>query len=148
MAQSPYLKANCSSASQEIPRILWTQKVYDFVHKNSPSVAIMSQLKPLPYWRSILVLSSHLRLDLLSGLFPIKFQYQGTVWNSPLFNRAICSGFRSLHSVSLGCVGRRRPTDTETSFQRTKYAFFDSRQWVSSQHAGWTRSWVFPTLAT
>jgi hypothetical protein len=70
MEQRPSLEAISSSASQGIPRILCTAKVHVNVYKNPPSVAIMSQKIPLPYLRSVLVFSSHLRLDLLSGLFP------------------------------------------------------------------------------
>ena len=63
------------SASQEIPRILWSPKVHYHIEKCPPTVPILSQLDSAhtPYstsWRSILILSSHLRLGLPSGLFP------------------------------------------------------------------------------
>ena len=65
-------------ASQEIPRILWNPKVYYRVYKCPPPVPILSQINPVhdPHptsrW-SILILSSHLRLGLPSGLFPSGF---------------------------------------------------------------------------
>jgi hypothetical protein len=47
------------------------------IHKNQPPIPILSQLNPLHhqpiYQRSILIPSSHLRLGLLSGLFPLGF---------------------------------------------------------------------------
>lgn len=88
MEQSPSLKANSSSANQGIPHILRTPKAYDFVYKNQPSVVIIYQLNPLPCLISILVLSSHLSLDLLSGLF-----HKVSV---------------PRHSVNLSCLQQRR----------------------------------------
>jgi len=64
-----------SSASQEIPRILWNRKVHNRIHKRSPLVPIPSQINPVhaPHptsWKSILILSFHANLGLPSGLFP------------------------------------------------------------------------------
>jgi hypothetical protein len=75
---SPSWEANRFSASQEIPRILWNLKVHYRIHKCPPPVPILSQLDPVhtPYstsWRSILILSSHLRLSILSGFYPSGF---------------------------------------------------------------------------
>ena len=37
-------------------------------------------------WRSILILSSHLRLDLPSGLFPLRFPHRNPVYVSPFLH--------------------------------------------------------------
>ena len=78
MEQSPSWEANRSSVSLEISRLLWNPKVHYRIHKFPPPVTILSQLDPVhtphtTFWRSILILSSHLRLGLPSGLFPSGF---------------------------------------------------------------------------
>jgi hypothetical protein len=71
-------EASQFSASQVFPHILCNPKVHYRIHKCSPTVPVLSQLDPvqasLPIsWRSILLLSSHLRLGLPSGLYPSGF---------------------------------------------------------------------------
>ena len=68
------------SASPDIPRIIWNPKVYYTVYRCPPPVPILIQINlvnvPLPHptsWRSVLILFSHLRLSLPSGLFPSGF---------------------------------------------------------------------------
>ena len=76
MEQSPSWEADHSTASQEIPRILWNPKFHNCIHKSPPPVPILSQLDPLhtpTSWRSILILSFHLCLSPPSDLFPSGF---------------------------------------------------------------------------
>jgi hypothetical protein len=78
MEQSPSWEAKTSWATQEIPRILWNPKVHHRIHKSPPPVPIVIQIDPVhaPHptsRRSILILSSHLRLGLPSGLLPSGF---------------------------------------------------------------------------
>ena len=70
---SPSWEANSFSPGQEIPHILWNPKVRYRIHKCPQAIPILSQLYPVHSshpisWRSIFILSSHLRLDLPSGL--------------------------------------------------------------------------------
>jgi hypothetical protein len=57
----PFWEANRFSASQEIPGILCNPKIHDRVHKNQPSVPILSQISPVhahhpTSWRFALII--------------------------------------------------------------------------------------------
>ena len=75
MDQNPFWKVNRQSASKEILCVLWNTKVHYRIHKFPPPVPILNQIdsvhaSPFYFWRSILILPSHLRPGLWSGLFP------------------------------------------------------------------------------
>jgi hypothetical protein len=76
MDQSRSWEANRSSATQEISRILWNVEVYYRIRKSPPFVPVLSQIDPIhvshPTSRIyVFVSSSHLRLGLPSGFFPL-----------------------------------------------------------------------------
>jgi hypothetical protein len=67
MGKSSSYEANSSSVGQEIPRILWHTKVDLDVHKLNILECIMSYPT---YFRTTLILSSHIQLDIPGGVFP------------------------------------------------------------------------------
>jgi hypothetical protein len=67
-------KANQFSASQ-ISYILWNPKVHYHIYKSSSSVSILSQINQVLAAMFHLLLSSHLRLDVLPSGFPTKTLY-------------------------------------------------------------------------
>ena len=75
MVQSPSWEADWFAASQEIPRISRNPKVHYLTHHLSLScVSPIQSIYPHPTsWRSIPILSTHLRLGRPSGLFPSDF---------------------------------------------------------------------------
>ena len=121
MEQGLSWEANQSAASQGIPRILWNPKVHCRIHKCPPPVPILrssiQSIRPHPTsWRTILILSSHLRLGLPSGLFPSGFPTK-TLY-TPLLSpiRATCPAQCTIrYPSSDGAVGGYAARTGQTS---------------------------------
>jgi hypothetical protein len=75
MKLSPSWEAANCAATQELATNLWSPKVHYRVHKSHAVVSILSQTMPPHHisLRSILILSTHLRLGLPSGSFLLIF---------------------------------------------------------------------------
>lgn len=74
--QSPSLKVNSCSATQEIPYLLWDSEVHESAHKSPLLVPVLSQMKTVHYLIPILlrftsILYSHLNLSPSSSLFQV-----------------------------------------------------------------------------
>ena len=93
MVQRPSSEVNCFAASQEIPTFHGTRRFITALtsvrHLSLSWVSPIQSIYQHPTsWRSILILSTHLRLGLPSGLFPSGFPTKNLY--SPLFS-PICA---------------------------------------------------------
>jgi len=107
MQRSPFWEANRFSASQGIPHILWNPKVHYRIHNSPPPAPILSHINPVHtpsfhFLKIIKILSSHLRLDHPSSLFPPDFSTK-TLY-APLHSsiRATCPA----HHILLDLIPR------------------------------------------
>ena len=123
------MRTNRFSSSQ-IPHILWNPKVHYRIHKYLPPVPIRSQMQSVSSHptsrRSILILSSHLPLDLPSGLFSSNFPTKAL--STPLLStiHATCpthlilldlitrTVLGGLHSVTHICFVRNKEADVQS----------------------------------
>ena len=75
MHHSPLWDANRFSARQEIPCTIWNFKVHCWIHNSCPYFE-PDQSSPCPQhtsWKTILILSPHLRLGFPDDIFPSGF---------------------------------------------------------------------------
>ena len=105
MEQSPFWEANRFSVSQEVPPILWNPKVHYRIHMCPLPVPILSQLgsvhKPSSHFLHIhLILSTHLRLGLPSGLFPSGFPTYFSIKTSRTMHPVRCYFSRIISTVN------------------------------------------------
>jgi hypothetical protein len=105
------LRVNSHSSSPKIPHLLWNPKVQYRVHLSPPLVTLLSQTYTVRtdtsyFLRSVLILSSHLRLGLSNDLFPVGLPTKGLY------------AFLISHTcTSSGCGWRRGPPVVESSFK-------------------------------
>jgi hypothetical protein len=120
--QSPSWEANRFSASQEISGILVNPKVhYAFTSARHLSLSWANSIQSIPprptSWRSKLILSSHVRLGLPSGLFPSGFPTKTPY--KPLLSpiRATCPA----HLILLDFITRTILGEEYRSFRSSLY---------------------------
>jgi len=81
-----FLKSNPFSNSQEIPAFYGTRNlITPFTSARHLSLLSGRAIQPMPphpiYWKSIILLSSHLHAVLPCGLFPFGLLTTETAWN-------------------------------------------------------------------
>jgi len=125
--RSPPGEANSHSASHDISQPLWKPKVYYRVHKSSPPVpnltatCIHSTSFHNISLRSILILSSHLRLGLSSGLLHSGFPTKCCTYTScPMC--AVCTA----HIIVLYLITPTITTTTTTTIIGEAYNLWSS----------------------
>jgi hypothetical protein len=97
----------CTDVSgQPIGPILWNLTVYCCIYNSPPLFPILSHINLVLfqqiYLRSVLILSSHLRRGLSSGLFPSRFLTKNPVCPSPIPH--MCHGPYPSHLDLITCI--------------------------------------------
>jgi hypothetical protein len=110
MEQSPLEKLTGLQLVKKFPAFLWNPKVHYSIHNCSPPVSILSQPNPVHtptshFWRSFLILSSHLRLGLPSGVLPSGLPIQTRVFTEKKVSRIVVRVVRKMSKHD--CLLRR-----------------------------------------
>jgi hypothetical protein len=111
MELSPSWEAVICAATQELPSNLWNPKFHHRVHKGPPMVPVLSQIDPVhtipSYLRSILILSTHVRLG-FRYFFPHYAQRTCPIHTSNVPSTKTHIQFLTLKSIIQGiCPGPR-----------------------------------------
>ena len=116
MEQSPSWKANSSSCSQEIPRILWNPKIHYCFHKPPPPDPIARQIIPAhPSSSQILIIHFNIFLPFSPGSFKcalsIRSPHQNTMHLSclPMYHMPCQSFFLFYHPKNIWWVHIIKP---------------------------------------
>jgi hypothetical protein len=108
MQQSPSWEANRFAASQKLPTAFYGTRRFIAAFTSARHLSLywassIQSITPHPTsWKSILILSFHLRLGLYSGLFPSGFPTKTLYTPLPSTNRPTCPA----HLILLGFITR------------------------------------------
>ena len=127
MEQSPFWEANCLQLVKKFPTFHGTRRFItafkSALHLSLSWASSIQSIYPhLTSWRSILILSSHLRLGLPSGLFHLAFPIK-TLWKSLLCPvRTTCS----THLILLDFITRKIYGEQYRTLSSSSWSFLHS----------------------